>query len=314
VGSPPKISILLPCYRQERFIREAMESILMQDFPDWELVASDDGSPDGSARILEEYARRDPRIQFYRQKINLGMAENWNFCLQNARGDAVKLMGADDRLERPDCLSRQWEGLRRTGVSLVASARNILDANSRVVQTIISLPTGVFPAVEIVPPMLVHPDNLVGEPVCCLFRRTDALRGFMPDKQQSNDVEMWFHLLEKGGLAYDETPLAAWRVTPLHKSAANWPQDQGREHLELILEKARSYPVPRATKLKVLFRSEEWITKNPTHPGASIIRTLAAELKSSFPPMEIGLERVRHRLGKTLTRWLHSLRKRLPII
>lgn len=139
------------------------------------------------------------------------------------------------------------------------------------------------------------------------------MRGFMPGRQQSNDVEMWFHLLEKGGLAYDETPLAAWRVTPSHKSATNWPQDKGWEHLDLILKKARGPSVPRRTKLKVLFRSEEWISLHSKHPGIPAIQASAAELGKDFSPSQIFFGRGRHRFGKTLTRWGSSLRKRLPL-
>jgi len=313
MAESPKVSVLIPCYRQERFIREAVESVLTQDFPGWEMVASDDASPDNTAAILEQYARRDPRIRFFCQKKNLGMVENWNFCLRQARGEAVKLMGGDDRLETPDCLTRQWQSLRQPGVALAACGRHLIDEHSRIFQTLVNLPTGVFSAETIIPRMLVHRDNLVGEPVSCLFPVAKAARGFSVQYLQNADIEMWLYLLEKGSLAFDAEPLVAWRVTSSQNSAATWPEDQGWEHLQLILTKAGSSTVPRRTKLKVLFRSEEWISLHPKHRGVPAIRASAAELGKHFSPSQIFLGRGRHRLGKTLNRWGRSLRKRLPL-
>ena len=251
MDAAPKISVLLPCYRQERFVREAVESVLMQDFPDWEMVASDDASPDGTAAILEEYARRDPRIRFCHQKSNLGMVENWNWCLQQGQGEAVKLMGGDDRLLSSDCLSRQWKSLQRPGVALAACARHIMDADSRVVQTLSNLPAGFYSAAKILPRMLVHQDNLVGEPVCCLFRRSDAPRGFNPAYRQNTDIEMWLHLLKKGGLVYDPAPLVGFRIHHQQASTLNWQSGLAQEeHRVLFCKESMGEGVPPGQNFK----------------------------------------------------------------
>ena len=73
---PPKISVLIPCYQQARFLPEALDSVLCQDFHDLEVIASDDASPDNTFPILQDYAQRDSRIRIFKHNTNLGMVEN----------------------------------------------------------------------------------------------------------------------------------------------------------------------------------------------------------------------------------------------
>ena len=136
---PPKISVLIPCYHQAQFLPEALDSVLRQDFQDLEVIASDDASPDNTFSVLQDYSRRDSRIRIFHQPSNLGMVENWNLCLRQARGEAVKLMGGDDRLDRTDCLSRQWQSLQSPGVALAACARKIINQSSDTLKTLVNL-------------------------------------------------------------------------------------------------------------------------------------------------------------------------------
>ena len=253
---PPRISVLIPCYQQARFLPEALDSVLRQDFHDLEVIASDDASSDNTFSILQDYASRDSRIRIFHQPSNLGMVENWNFCLREARGEAVKLMGGDDRLDRPDCLSRQWQSLQTPGVALVACSRKIIDADGRFLECIANLPRGYLPPAKIIPKMLEHQDNLIGEPVCSLFRRSDAVRGFSESIKQNTDIEMWLHLLQRGGLAYDPEPVVVFRRHLNQASQQNWISGLAREeHCLLMLRYALDNHVPPATKFHVLFLS-----------------------------------------------------------
>ena len=68
-------------------VAEAVDSVLAQDFSDFELILSDDCSGDGSREIIEAYAARDPRIRIQVHEANIGMVQNWNWCLSQARGE-----------------------------------------------------------------------------------------------------------------------------------------------------------------------------------------------------------------------------------
>ena len=302
-----KISVLIPCYEQSRFLPEALESVLRQDFQDFEVIASDDASSDDTYSILQDYARSDPRIRIFHQSINLGMVENWNFCLSQARGDAVKLMGGDDRLDRADCLSRQWQSLQAPKVTLVACAREIIDADGRFLECKANLSRGYFPTPKIIPRMLEHQDNLIGEPVCCLFRRKDANRGFHPNFLQNTDIEMWFHILRFGGLAYDPEPLVSFRRHPDQNT--NIHNKSGlslEEHRLFILKYALADQVSPATKFHVLSRAEEAMLYAPSEK----IREAASLLTHHLGPVEMAKQKALHHIRRTFTRWKNSLHKR----
>ena len=306
---PPRISVLIPCYQQARFLPEALDSVLCQDFHDLEVIASDDASSDNTFSILQDYASRDSRIRIFKHNTNLGMVENWNFCLRQARGEAVKLMGGDDRLNRPDCLSRQWQSLQAPGVALAASARTIINESSMKIKTLVNLPFGVYSQDKIIPKILEHQDNLIGEPVCCLFHRKDATRGFHPEYLQNTDIEMWLHLLQRGGLACDSEPLVSFRRHLHQASQQNWISGLAlEEHCLLMLRYALDNQVPSATKFHVLFRAKESLVYAPSEKIREAAKTLAGQLK----PFELVKQRALHHIWRNLTRWKRSISKRMP--
>ena len=93
----PKISVVVPVYKVEKFIAECLESILSQDFDAFEVIAVDDGSPDASGTICDDFARRDPRLTVIR-KENGGVATARKTGVERARGEWVTLVDADDIL------------------------------------------------------------------------------------------------------------------------------------------------------------------------------------------------------------------------
>lgn len=309
VARLPKISVLLPCYKQGDLVHQAVESVLAQNFADWELIVSDDASPDHTFTILQKLAQQDPRIRLFRQEKNLGMVENWNFCLQQARGTAVKLMGGDDLLSRQDCLSRQWQTLQESGAALVACARTVIDEKSEPVTTLRNLPTGIYSVPGILPQFLMHPDNLIGEPVCCLFPRARAVRGFNLRYRQNTDIEMWLHLLDQGSLAYDAEPLVAFRTHRNQASTANWQSGLAlEEHRVLMLERALSPILPARVKFQVLQRGKETLDYADSTKIRQAVDRLAGEM--GIPALR--WHGLIHYVNRTFARWKRSLMKRLP--
>lgn len=99
------VSIITPVYNGERFIRETLDSVLHQTYPDWEMIVVDDGSKDRSAAIVEEYAAKDNRIRLLRQ-ANAGSAAARNKGIHCANGQYIALLDADDLWE-PSFLESQ---------------------------------------------------------------------------------------------------------------------------------------------------------------------------------------------------------------
>lgn len=108
--SPPKVSIGLPVYNGENFTQEAVESLLAQTHADFELIISDNASTDRTEAICRELMRRDSRIQYFRNEVNLGASRNYIRVFELARGQFFKWAAHDD-ICLPDFLARCVEVL-----------------------------------------------------------------------------------------------------------------------------------------------------------------------------------------------------------
>lgn len=95
-GPQPRVSVCIPSHNAAAFLPAAIDSVLAQDYEDFELVVSDDASSDGTPAVCARYA--DPRFRAVRSEERLGQAGNWNRCLELARGDYVIVLHADDEL------------------------------------------------------------------------------------------------------------------------------------------------------------------------------------------------------------------------
>jgi glycosyltransferase involved in cell wall biosynthesis len=94
--SAPRVSVGLPVFNGERYVAEAVESILSQTFHDFELIISDNASTDATEQMCREYAAKDPRVHYHRSEVNQGAAWNHNRAVELARGEYFKWQCHDD--------------------------------------------------------------------------------------------------------------------------------------------------------------------------------------------------------------------------
>lgn len=92
----PRVSVIMPAYNAERFIGEAINSILNQTYRDFELIIISDGSTDLTPSIIKQYAKQDKRIRFFNNRRNRGLVYVLNMGLRKARGEYIARMDADD--------------------------------------------------------------------------------------------------------------------------------------------------------------------------------------------------------------------------
>lgn len=90
------VSIGMPVYNTEKHIRQSLDSLLAQDYEDFELIISDNASTDGTQQICLEYAERDKRIQYHRNERNMGIAWNLNRVFELSSGEYFKWAGSHD--------------------------------------------------------------------------------------------------------------------------------------------------------------------------------------------------------------------------
>ena len=226
----PRVSVCIPAYNAERYIGEAVRSVLDQTFADFELIVRDDASTDATRERLAAFA--DPRLRVSANPVNLGAEGNWNAVVGEARGEFVKILCSDDLL-RPDCLRRQVEALDGSaGAPLACCQREIIDAQGRVLMVRGNRNfEGVIPGREALRRIVRSGTNPIGEPSAVLFRhsaleRTGPFDGSLP---YVIDIDLWCRMLLHGPVVALPEALCAFRV-----AAGSWS-------LRLALHQARNY-------------------------------------------------------------------------
>lgn len=202
-----RISVLLPLYNGEAYIREAVESVLAQTLGDFELLILDDGSRDRSSAIVREIARRDPRVRVIARE-NRGLTETLNELLTAARGDLVARMDADD-VCLPDRFARQVAFLdARPEVVCVGGDVEMIDERGRLL-TALELPTedAEIQAKAVVGHApLFHP--------AAMIRRAalERIGGYRHEFWPAEDLDLWLRLGEVGALANLRGPVLRYRL------------------------------------------------------------------------------------------------------
>jgi hypothetical protein len=204
--SDPVVSAAMAVYNGERFVADAVESILSQSVRDLELVIVDDGSTDATPRILDRYARRDSRIVLLRQE-NRGFAQSLNRAVVAARGPFVAVLDADD-VAPPDRLEHQLEYLaEHEAVALVGGAVIFVDGEGRSFAEH-RYPTSdaeIRAALELTTPF-VHS--------AVTARRAALLTTglYRPQFAGAVDTDLWLRLSERFELANLERPVVRYRI------------------------------------------------------------------------------------------------------
>src|SRR5262245_44937991 len=116
---PPRISIGLPVYNGEKFLKESVNSLLAQTFDDFELILSDNASTDETPAICRSYSDADKRVRYFRNDENIGVYRNFNRVFQLGSGEYFKWAAADDICHR----------------ELLAKCLKVLESDASVVAT-----------------------------------------------------------------------------------------------------------------------------------------------------------------------------------
>lgn len=131
-SKPPTVSVVMCVYNGERFLREAVESILNQTFTDFEFIIVDDGSTDNSWQILTEYATQDDRITLIRNETNMGISRSANRGLARVRGKYIARTDADD-ISLPNRLARQVDFLEsHPEIGVLGGSIQLIDSSGKV--------------------------------------------------------------------------------------------------------------------------------------------------------------------------------------
>lgn len=190
------ISIIVPVYNVEKFIRETMDSVLAQTYPHWELLLVEDGSSDGSADAITGYIeeKMETRIRLVRQPFNQGAAKARNRGLREAAGRYIAYLDADD-LWVPEKLERELAFMREKDAAFVFTGYEFADENG--------VGTG---KVVRVPETLTYKQALSNTTIFTTTVMFDTEK--IPKEQlempdmKSEDTALWWKVLQQGYVAY----------------------------------------------------------------------------------------------------------------
>lgn len=196
-GPLPEISVVMPVFNAEQYLRQAVESVLGQTFANFEFLVYDDGSTDGSVGIMQEYAQRDSRIRFFPME-HAGHVTWLNAGLHEATGEFIGRMDADDVCV-PQRFERQHAFLREhADVVVVGSDFLMIDEDGEALgigrheTEDETLRKGLLAGLL---GEIAHPTSMM--------RRTAVLRagGYRKRYETTEDLDLWFRLAEVGRLA-----------------------------------------------------------------------------------------------------------------
>jgi glycosyltransferase involved in cell wall biosynthesis len=200
----PRVTVVMPVYNCERFLAEAIESILSQTLADFEFVIIDDGSTDDSVEIIASY--RDSRIRLIRNWTNLGVSESLNkgFCL--ARGEYVARMDSDD-VCLPERLARQVAFMEEHAE--IGICGTWIETMGEQAGQVLRYPTApdTVKCTHLFGPALAHPSVIM---------RRDMLKKlgllYNPSFRRAQDFELWVRASEYTALANIGEVLLRYRL------------------------------------------------------------------------------------------------------
>ncbi|MEW4571272.1 glycosyltransferase [Tautonia sp. JC769] len=245
MSGTPTVSVQMAAYNAERYVAEAVESILAQTFADFEFLIIDDGSTDQTRAILERYGQADRRIRII-SRPNRGIVETRNELLGLGRGEFVAIMDADD-VAMPLRLERQVDYLRQHPECLaVGSAVRVIDPDGD--------PLCVWNEDALTHEQIdrIHLEGgsrgaVINQPAILMrAAAVQALGGFRRRFEPAEDLDLYLRLAEVGRLANLPEPLLCYRMLPTSAGHAR-KQEQLNGMWEAIAEARQRRGLPEAS-------------------------------------------------------------------
>lgn len=202
----PRISVIMPVYNTEAYLKEAIDSILGQTYTNFELIAINDGSKDGSGAILDHYAGIDKRMNVVHQE-NAGLVATLNRGISMAKGEFIARMDADD-VSFPRRFELQVEALdKHADAVLVAGGFEIIDEESEFM----------YREVIAARDRDIKRSMLLRNPIAhgsVMFRKSacDTVGGYSNACGPTEDFELWSRLSLVGTFIGLEQTIFRWRV------------------------------------------------------------------------------------------------------
>ncbi len=188
----PKISVIMPVWNGEAYLREAVESILAQTFRDFEFIILDDGSTDSTPAILERFRSADARVRLIRLDHE-GIVIALNHGVKESRAKWIARMDCDD-IAHPDRLARQWSAIQADPEIVLCHTNIRIIGEPRYVT-----PAGWFVQTPALLRLRLCFQCLIVHPTVMFCKSTfDACGGYVPAERHAEDFGLWGRLIGRG--------------------------------------------------------------------------------------------------------------------
>ena len=200
----PLVSIIMPVYNSERFLEDAIRSVINQIYLNWELWLIDDNSSDNSKQIISNFTAIDKRIKSILLTVNSGAAIARNTAITRSEGKYIAFLDADD-IWLPEKLLNQINFMEMNERSFTFTSYAIMDENGKDLKRTIAAP-------ETVRYKQLLKNNTIGC-LTAVYNSEKLGKMLMPEIRKRQDYGLWLNILKKGVIGYGlQETLAMYRT------------------------------------------------------------------------------------------------------
>jgi teichuronic acid biosynthesis glycosyltransferase TuaG len=204
------VSIVMPAYNCEKYVVEAINSVLAQTYENWELLVLDDGSKDNTLHIINEFGNKDTRIRPLQNEKNMGVSATRNRGIEIASGDWIAFLDSDDMWE-PSKLEKQFKVVNEHSAEFIFTGASYINENGEPYK-------GIFEVPEKVTYKKLRNQNVVS---CSsvLLKKKYFENIKMEKDEMHEDYAVWLRILKLDVTAYGvNEPLLIYRISRNSKS------------------------------------------------------------------------------------------------
>lgn len=187
------VSIITPVYNAEKFIEKTIESVLNQEYREWEMILVDDCSTDNSEKIIKEYMKSDERIRYIKLDENSGAAVSRNTAIKNANGRYIAFLDSDD-IWTSDKLNIQINFMINNNIGFSFSDYKVMKEDGTIIDRIITVPKEINYNQYLKNTIIGCLTVVIDRKICGDF--------YMVNIRKNQDMATWLSILKRGHNAF----------------------------------------------------------------------------------------------------------------
>jgi glycosyltransferase involved in cell wall biosynthesis len=247
-AAKPVITVIIPTYRRPKLLRRAIQSILNQTYPRFQVCVYDNASGDETAEVVAQFSRVDPRVKYHRHVENIGALNNFNFALNAVKTPFFSFL-SDDDVVFPEFFQTVMGGFEKYPQAAFSAGATIAMAESGKVQGVALWPSGYFTPPEGLLKMVVT--NLTWTSIVFRKEVVDEVGGLDLEVGAPSDLDFLFRVAARFPFVTSERPAAIWVAHPgsicsMVDSSFLWP---GQLKLIRNLTEDRALPLHVRTRV-----------------------------------------------------------------